>query len=142
MRCQNAHDIDTASHPLGKDAAVDLLANWAGERVSVHDFIPAAVLLALGIIALSVAKLYPSGDGHQYAVVAPPWLTLGQKVSLVQSARGKIVEMSGARHVVVAYSEDPDFVRELYRAGAWLVLDPVNLRGCGSEGAGHSRGSE
>ncbi|MDR3529202.1 MAG: hypothetical protein P4L90_01405 [Rhodopila sp.] len=43
---------------------------------------------------------------------------------------GDIVDVGRLANIVIVYSARPGFVRALYRAGAWLVIDPVGLRGC------------
>lgn len=91
---------------------------------------PALLLLALLLAGLGVATLSPSGRGGQYAVIAPPWFGAGQTFSLVASAGGRIADAGGPANIVVAQSADPDFIASLYRAGAWLVVDPVSRRGC------------
>ena len=100
------------------------------KRHAFRDFLPAAALLAVGLAGLAVAKLMPTGADGQYAVIAPPWYALPQTISLVQAAHGGIVEVGDAANVVIASSREPGFVRALYGAGAWLVIDPVRLRGC------------
>ncbi|WP_176593713.1 hypothetical protein [Sphingobium sp. EM0848] len=92
-------------------------------------------MLATGLLGIIVATVSPSGKNGQYAVIAPPWYTLGQTVSLIQHADGLVADMRSGRHVVIAQSNEPGFVSKLYRAGAWLVLDPIHLRGCGSTAA-------
>jgi hypothetical protein len=100
------------------------------ERRGWYDFAPAAVLLIVSAISVFIAGLSPSGDQGQYAVVAPPWFSLAQTAGLVGMAGGDIVEVGGLSSVVIAHSVNPTFVHSVYRAGAWLVIDPVRLRGC------------
>lgn len=97
-----------------------------------RDFGPAATLLIIGMLGLSIATLSPSGKGGQYAVIVPPWYSLGQTVALIQHAGGQIADLNGG-NVVIVHSNAPNFIRNLYRAGAWLVLDPLRLRGCGGD---------
>jgi hypothetical protein len=105
-----------------------------------RDYLPALALLLVGLGALLVAMLKPTGREGQYAVIAPPWYNLAQTVSLVREAQGAVADMSGGRHIVIAHSNDPHFVEQLYRAGAWLVIDPVRLVGCGGGAATQRRG--
>ena len=96
----------------------------------LRDLGPAAALLFAGMAALLIATLAPSGKDGQYAVIAPPWYRLGDTIALIQKAGGGIVDMGGPAYMVIAHSENPDFVRTLYGAGALLVIDPLRLRGC------------
>src|ERR1700686_2894063 len=100
------------------------------DRRSWLDFAPAIALLVVSAGGILMTGLSPSGDHGQYAVVAPPWYNLTQTVGLVATAGGDIVGLGNIAVVVIAHSENPGFVRALYRAGAWLVIDPVGLRGC------------
>jgi hypothetical protein len=95
-----------------------------------RNFAPAIVLLIVSTAAIFVATLSPSGNRGQYAVVAPPWYTLAQTAGLVGMAGGDIVDVGGLANVLIVHSANPRFVRALYRAGAWLVIDPGRLRGC------------
>ena len=117
-------DVTTARIPA-QSATQGPNAQW-------RDFGPAASLLVLGMLALCIAMLSPSGKGGQYAVIAPPWYNLSQTVALIQHADGRIADLNGG-HVVIVHSDKPDFVRNLYHAGAWLVVDPLRLRGCGGD---------
>lgn len=94
------------------------------------DFAPAAALLMVSAVGVFVAALSPSGDHGQYAVVAPPWYNFAQTAGLIGAAGGDIVEFGNLANIVIVHSIDPRFVQALYRAGAWLVIDPVGLRGC------------
>jgi hypothetical protein len=101
-----------------------------GSNLKLRDLWPAFALFFVGMMALLIATLSPSGKDGQYAVVAPPWYRLGDTVTLIQKADGGIVDMGGPANIIIAHSENPDFVRALYSAGAWLVVDPMKLRGC------------
>jgi hypothetical protein len=105
-------------------------SDWTNSRRSWLELVPASVLLIASLGGVLVAALSPSGDRGQYAVVAPPWYNLTQAVGLVSSAGGDVVELGGFANVVIAHSENPQFVRALYRAGAWMVIDPLELKGC------------
>jgi hypothetical protein len=69
-------------------------------------------------------------DASEVAVVAPPWADEPQVAAIVAQSGGSIIAKAGLGNVIIARSDDPDFVSTLYRAGAWLVLDAVRLRGC------------
>jgi hypothetical protein len=100
------------------------------ERRHWYDVAPAAVLLIVSAIGVFIAGLSPSENQGQYAVMAPPWFSLAQTAGLVALAGGDIIEVGGLSSVIIAHSVNPTFVHSAYRAGAWLVIDPVRLRGC------------
>jgi hypothetical protein len=100
------------------------------DRRGWRDFAPAIVLLMVSAVGIFVAAFSPSADRGQYAIVAPPWYSPAQTADVVGMAGGDIVDVGGLPSVVIARSTSPGFVRALYRAGAWLVIDPVQLRGC------------
>lgn len=95
-----------------------------------RDFVPAAALLLVGLAALLIATISPSGKAGQYAVIVPPGQAMGEVMAVIQQAGGGILEMRDGSYFILAHSENPDFVSKLYRAGAWLVVDPMGLRGC------------
>ena len=99
-------------------------------RRSALDFGPAIAFLVVSAVGIFAAALSPTGDGGQYLVVAPFGYGLGQMVELVDAAGGDIVGLGGLTNIVIVRSEHPRFVRALYRAGAWLVIDPMRLPGC------------
>jgi hypothetical protein len=103
---------------------------WSG-------LLPAAALLLSSVFATLLIGLAPAAGQTQLAVIAPPWWNLMQTAEMVGAAEGDVVDIGGLPNVVIAHSDDPGFVAALYRRGAWLVLDPVLLRGClgGMEGA-------
>lgn len=96
---------------------------WSG-------LLPAAVLLLGSLAAALPAGLAPAAGQTQFAVIAAPWWSLSRTAELVGAAEGDILDIGGLPNVVIAHSDDPGFVAALYRKGAWLVLDPVLLRGC------------
>jgi hypothetical protein len=86
--------------------------------------------LLLSIVGTLFVGLFPRPGQTQFAVFAAPWRGLVETAEMVAAAGGAIVDAGGLPNVVIAYSDDPAFVDALYRAGAWLVLDPLLLRGC------------
>jgi hypothetical protein len=96
---------------------------WAG-------LLPAATLLLSSTLGLLIIGSAPQAGQTQLAVVAAPWKSLVQTAEMIGAADGVIVEAGGLPNVIIAHSDDPGFVDALYRAGAWLVIDPILLRGC------------
>jgi hypothetical protein len=100
------------------------------KRRGWRELATAVALLIVSAVGIVAAALSPSGNRGQYAVVTPPWYDRSETIGLVAIAGGDIIDFGGLRNVVIAHSENPGFVRGLYLAGAWLVIDPVGLRGC------------
>ncbi|MBL6080477.1 hypothetical protein JMJ56_20890 [Belnapia sp. T18] len=91
---------------------------------------PAALLLMASLFGLMAIGLMPRAGTTQYAVLGPPWLGPGRMLALVNEADGIPLDIGGWPNVVIARSDNPGFATALHRAGAWLVLDAVQLRGC------------
>jgi hypothetical protein len=100
------------------------------DRRSASDFAPAIAFLVVSALGIFAAALSPTGDGGQYLVMVPFGYDLSQTVELVDAAGSDIVDLGGLTNVVIVHSENPRFVRALYRAGAWLVIDPMRPPGC------------
>jgi hypothetical protein len=91
---------------------------------------PALALLIVSAIGIMAGSFSPTGHYGQYAVLAPPWYDFAQTVGLVDRAGGTIVGVTAMSALLIVHSDQHGFVRALYRAGAWLVVDPGRLRGC------------
>lgn len=100
------------------------------ERGSWLDLIPAGLLLVASAIAIFVGTLTASSGSREVAVVAPLWANAADTAGIVARSGGSIVASAGLSNVIIAHSDNPDFIASLYRSGAWLVLDAVKLRGC------------
>ena len=105
-------------------------SNADTDRGHWRDFAPAIALLVASAGAIFMAAFSPSGDRGQYAVLAPPWYSRAQTLKLAVMAGGDVVDVGNLVNVVIVHSESPEFVAALYHSGAWLVVDPLELRGC------------
>ncbi len=88
------------------------------------------LFLTFGLAGPLVIGLMPRAGQTQFAIVAAPWKGVDDMVALVASADGLIVDAGGLPNILFAQSDNPGFIAAAYHAGAWLVLDPVLLRGC------------
>jgi hypothetical protein len=102
----------------------------SGGPARIAALVPALALLIVSAIAIVAAGFSPTGAGGQYALIAPPWFDQGQTMQLAGAAGGDVVDIGGFSNVMIVHAKDPNIVRALYAAGAWLVLDPARLRGC------------
>ncbi|MCX5519749.1 hypothetical protein OSH10_15000 [Kaistia defluvii] len=106
------------------------LGAQSSERGSWLDLIPAGLLLVASAIAIFLSTLTADAGSQEVAVVAPLWSNAAETAGIVARAGGSIVASAGLSNVIIAHSDNPDFISTLYRSGAWLVLDAVKLRGC------------
>jgi hypothetical protein len=91
---------------------------------------PAILLSVASTVAMLAIVLTPDPSTSSFAVITPPWFDSARTMGLIESAGGSIVDMGGMPNIIVAHSNDPGFVKSLYRAGAWLVVNPLGAGGC------------
>jgi hypothetical protein len=100
------------------------------DRSCWRDFAPAIALLVISAMAVVAITLSPSGDEGQYVVVAPPWYNRTKTLIMASSTGGDVVDVGYFANVAIVHSNNLRFVAALYHSGAWLVIDPMELRGC------------
>jgi hypothetical protein len=113
-------------------ATKDVPAAIAADRPRFRHFLPALVLLFVSVGGFGLLSALPRKNERQLAVLFPPRVTIETAASLVASAGGDLVDSSRFSNLVIATSDRPGFAHALYKVGAWLVMDPVVARGCGS----------
>jgi hypothetical protein len=86
--------------------------------------------LAFSAVFIFTAELTPSAHQSQYAVITPLWYSFAETVEAVNRAGGALVATGRFENVVIAESKDPEFLRKLYGAGVWWVVNPLQLHGC------------
>jgi hypothetical protein len=93
-----------------------------------ESFVRLLVTLALIIAAPVLALAMPRSD--TVAVIGAPWAGAERMMAIVADADGSPVRGGAQANVMVAHSSRPGFVRRLYAAGAWLVLDQSFILPC------------
>ncbi|KMO36527.1 hypothetical protein VQ02_15195 [Methylobacterium variabile] len=85
-----------------------------------------------GLVLLLLAPFLVVAVPHSdtVAVLGRPGGGVAGAAAIVAAAGGRLLG-TGATGLVVARSDEAGFVRRLYGAGAWLVLDPAVAGGCG-----------
>ncbi|WP_018181185.1 hypothetical protein [Kaistia granuli] len=86
--------------------------------------------MLVSVFAIFVGSMTADAGTKEVAVLAPVWASAAETAEIVARSGGSIVAGAGVANVIIARSDNPDFVSTLYSAGAWLVLDAVKLRGC------------
>lgn len=97
---------------------------------TVGSLFPAAVLFVVSVLGAFAAGLWPRDEGP-VAVLAADFPAA---VAVVEAAGGRLVGGTGIDGLVVAAPLDPadaGLNDRLRAAGAWLLLDPQGLAGCG-----------
>lgn len=97
----------------------------------VLDYLPAALLLFGGLLALSASWLLSGPQSGQYLVITAPTSTLPQSIDLITRGGGRIAATSGFSNVVIAGAPSTEFTASLRRSGAWLAVPVPALAGCG-----------
>lgn len=99
-------------------------------RGKFADFLPAALLLLLGLCGLGMAWVNTGQPSSQYLVMAPPGSTLGQTVRLIRAADGGLAAKALFSNLAIADSTQPDFPASARKAGAWLAVPVPARAGC------------
>lgn len=89
---------------------------------------PLALLLGSLLVAFGIASR--PADHGAVAAVFPPWWSGTDAVRAAVGA-GPVIRFGGLPFIVIVMTERGGAGR-LRRAGAWAVLDPVALGGCGA----------
>jgi hypothetical protein len=113
-------------------ATKDVPAAIAADRPRLRHFLPALALLVVSVSGFGLLSVLPQKNERQLAVLFPPRISIEMAASLVASAGGELVDSSRFPNLVIATSDTPGFAHALYKVGAWLVMDPIIARGCGS----------
>lgn len=98
----------------------------------LRDFLPAAGLLAAGLVGLTASWLLSGTQSGQYLVVTAPTSTLVDSVNLVTHTGGRLAATSSLPNVVIAGSSQADFAASMRKAGAWLAVSVPAVAGCGA----------
>jgi hypothetical protein len=115
--------LTRAPPPGPRPIATDPAPTW-------RHLLPAGVLLVISVLAILTLVAQPEPGQREVAILLPPWDGAIQAASLVGQAGGELVDAGGMPDIFIVTSDKPDFVAALYRAGAWLVINPIAAHGC------------
>jgi hypothetical protein len=101
-----------------------MVQSRATGRGSSQKILLNAVLIAFAFV---ITTALPNAGGP-VAVFSAPWSDGAAEIAA--RAGGKLVAAGRSGRIVVATSDDDDFVGRLYQAGAILVTDPRYAIGC------------
>ncbi len=94
-----------------------------------HWLCPVALLLVSWLWITAVTLRVGPGD-NVVAVVFPPWWTTERSFAAAASAEASIVRVGGFSPVLVVQPAAVNGLERLYRAGAWLLVNPTGVGAC------------
>ena len=68
--------------------------------------------------------------GRPVAAFFPKGMTASQTVGAIGTAGGHLLQLGETPDLVISVGDHPDYVDDLYRAGAWLVVSATLARLC------------
>jgi hypothetical protein len=94
-----------------------------------HWLYPVALLL-ISWVWIAALTLRAGPSDNVVAVVFPPWWTTERAFAAAASAEASIVRVGGFASVLVVEPAATNGLERLYRAGAWLSLNPAGVGAC------------
>lgn len=93
----------------------------------MHSLVPPLAIATAASLVPLAATMAPR-EGEPVVILAP--FTSAGAIGVMARADGRLLAASRLEALVIADSENPDFVARLYKAGAWLVISGRLLSGC------------
>ena len=115
-----------ASRALGSD-----------ERFAPASLSIAMILAVLATIVVAAEAVLPRPGARMVAAVFAPSLRLADIAARLDPIDGRIVRLGALPNIAIVAADRPDLAASLYRAGAWLVLDP-RAGGCWGDDIGRT----
>jgi hypothetical protein len=89
-----------------------------------------AVLICASLISILRIGLVPNNPASGVAVVYAPWTAANETMVRAVSAGARFVRFGGFQFIAVVMPERPDYVEQVMKGSAWLVVDPQALAAC------------
>jgi hypothetical protein len=89
-----------------------------------------AALICASLIAILRIGLVPNNPTAGVAVVYAPWTVANETMVRAVSAGARFVRFGGFQFIAVVMPERPDYVEQVMKGSAWLVVDPQALAAC------------
>ncbi|WGR99896.1 hypothetical protein MTX26_03255 [Bradyrhizobium sp. ISRA443] len=90
----------------------------------------AAALLIASWIGIAALSLQVRAGTEVVAVAFPPWWGARRAVLAAASAHASIVRMTAVPTLLVVRPDRDGGLNRLYKAGAWLTVDPKAVAAC------------
>lgn len=98
-------------------------------------FMPAFALAIASLLAIGASTYRPASAGLPVAVFFAPFSDSDAALLRVAAAGGEVLRHGAVSTIVIARSDDPDFVERLYGAGALAVSAAIGRWICGPDRA-------
>jgi len=94
------------------------------------DFATIAALICASVISILRIGLAPTNPTAGVAVVYAPWTAANVTMIQAVEAGARFVRFGGFQFIAVVIPERPDYVEQVMKSSAWLVVDPQALAAC------------
>jgi len=95
-----------------------------------RSLLPAIALAVLSLFALVAHVAAPRADARIVATMLGPDGGIGAAIRLADRADARLMAEGAVPGLWLFASDRGDLAARLHEAGAWIVLDPLGLRGC------------
>jgi hypothetical protein len=89
-----------------------------------------AALIWLSSIAILRIGLVPNNPTAGVAVIYAPWTAANETMVQAVGVGARFVRFGGFQFIAVVMPERPDYVDQVMKGSAWLVVDPQALAAC------------
>jgi hypothetical protein len=90
----------------------------------------AAALLVASWTAVAALSLHVRAGTEVVATAFPPWWSGQRALLAAASAHASIVRMTAIPALLIVRPDSDDGLNRLYKAGAWLTIDPQAIAAC------------
>lgn len=97
----------------------------------LRPFLPAVALLLVTFVAVGTAQLAPKPGSRQVAVLFNPLASEASVARAIAGTGARMVRNGAIGSIIVVDLIQEAEPSDLYRAGAWLILDAIAAAGCG-----------
>lgn len=95
-----------------------------------RSLLPAIALAALSLFALLAHVATPRSDARIVATLVAPGDGIAAAICLADRADARLMAAGTVPGLWLIASDRGNLADRLHAAGAWIVIDPLGLRGC------------
>ena len=90
----------------------------------------AMALLLVSVVSVAALSFQARPGADVVAVAFPAWWDSQRALSAATAANAAIIRMTAVPSLLVVRPDGPEGLSQLYKAGAWLTLDPQAIAAC------------